>query len=77
MDNTNFVTPDAADQVPDGLLVGGQPDCITHVGRVNDSDLVYLVRGAEAVKEVDKGDRGAQRCEVGHQRQVLCLLDRV
>ena len=75
--DTNHITQDAADPVPDGLLVDGQADCITHVRRINHGDLVDLVRGAEAVEEVNKGDRGAQCGEVGDQRQVLCLLDRV
>ena len=31
-------------------------------------------RGASAVKEINKGQRGLERCEVGHEAQVHHLL---
>ncbi len=37
---------------------------------------VQLVRGAEAVEEVDEGDPGTERRGLSHHRQVVRLLDR-
>ena len=37
-------------------------------------DRVQLVRGAEAVEEMDEGDPGAERRGLGHHRQVVGLL---
>ena len=39
-------------------------------------DLVDLVRGSEAVEEVEERDPGPERRGVGHQREVVGLLDR-
>ncbi len=39
-------------------------------------DLVDLVRGAEAVEEVEERDPGAQRRRMGYERKVVCFLDR-
>ena len=50
---------------------------VHHVGQilvVPDGDLLDLVRGAEAVKEVDKGDAALDGCQVGHGAQVHDLL---
>ena len=46
-----------------------------HLVQIDHLDLLNLVRGAEAVKEVDEGHPGLDRGQMGHGGQVHNLLD--
>ncbi len=51
-------------------------DQVTDRVLVDEVDLGYLMRGAKAVEEVKERDAGLHGGQMGHQGQVLGLLDR-
>ena len=63
----------------EGALAVGTHERVRHhraqIRVVERPDLVHLVRRAEAVEEVQEGEPGLERGGVGHERQVLRLLD--
>ena len=54
------------------LVADQRPDVVV----LEERDLVDLVRGAEAVEEVEERDPGPERRGVGHEGEVVRLLDR-
>ena len=78
-DRAGFQKDGSADnELVEGALAEGLHGVhVHHVGQilvVPDGDLLDLVGGAEAVKEVDKGDAALDGCQVGHGAQVHDLL---